>query len=61
MVLLGKKTIKSKPTDQILEMWGTKKRLQYTGFMKLCPGKRHAWYETNLGYPVRKELGKVKI
>ena len=34
--------------------------IRFTGFMKLCSGKRHAWYETNLGYPVRKELGKVR-
>ena len=38
-----------------------RKTLIYTGFLKLCPGKRHAWYETNLGYPIRKELGKIKI
>jgi hypothetical protein len=36
------------------------RKLEYTGFLKLCPGKHHAWYETNLGYPIRKELGKVK-
>ncbi len=36
-------------------------KIEFTGFAKLCPGKRHAWYETNLGYPVRKELGKVKV
>jgi hypothetical protein len=37
-----------------------KKKITYTGFLKLCPGRRHAWYETDLGYPVRKELGKVR-
>lgn len=35
-------------------------KLVFTGFMKITPGKHHAWYETNLGYPIRKELGKVK-
>ena len=38
-----------------------RKPLVYIGFLKLCSGKRHAWYETNLGYPIRKELGKIKI
>ncbi len=26
--------------------------------IRICPGKRHAWYNTNLGFPVRKQLGK---
>ena len=37
-------------------------KLRFTGFLKVTPGKRHAWYQTkDLPYPVRKELGKVKI
>jgi hypothetical protein len=57
------------PTDYFKFIYGSnifkdpilpRKRISYTGFLKLCPGKKHAWYETDLGYPVRKELGKVE-
>ena len=34
------------------------KRLYVGKIIKVCPGGRHAWYETNLGYSIRKELGK---
>lgn len=25
---------------------------------KICPGRRHAWYETDLGFDVRKPIGQ---
>jgi len=28
--------------------------------IKVTPGGRHAWYESNLGYPIRKEIGEIK-
>lgn len=38
-----------------------KKKVIFTGFIKVTPGKRHAWCETDLGYPIRKELGNFHI
>jgi len=35
------------------------KKLRILGIMKICPSERHAWYETNLSFPIRKELGKI--
>lgn len=29
--------------------------------LKITPGRRHAWYESNLGYPIRKEIGNWKL
>jgi len=34
--------------------------LNVGGIIRITPGGRHAWYETNLGYPIRKELGGIK-
>ena len=34
-------------------------KLVIYGLIKVCPSRRHAWYDTNLGFPVRKPLGKV--
>ncbi len=25
--------------------------------VRVCPGGRHAWYETDKGYPIRKPIG----
>lgn len=38
-----------------------KDRIIFYKLVRVCPGKRHGIYETNLGYPVRKELGIVDI
>ncbi len=56
--------------DKILDMFAlrqsvvklvkARKPIRYTGFLKMCPGGRHAWYATNLGYPVRKELMQIR-
>lgn len=27
--------------------------------LRITPGKRHAWYATDLGFAVRKQLGQV--
>lgn len=35
-------------------------KLEIYKLIKICPCKRHGWYETNLGYPIGKPLGKVK-
>jgi len=34
--------------------------LNIGSIIKVTPGGHHAWYETNLGYPIRKELGGIK-
>ena len=26
---------------------------------RICPGRRHAWYDTNLGFKVRKPIGQA--
>lgn len=31
-----------------------------TKLIRVCPGKRHAWYESNVG-PIRKEIKNVNI
>ena len=47
--------------NKILGVIELKKKMVLTGFIKITPGKRHARYETNLGYPIRKELGNCHI
>ena len=34
--------------------------LNIGSLLKITPGGRHGWYESNLGYPIRKELREIK-
>lgn len=34
--------------------------MRITKFVRITAGKRHAWYETSLGFNIRKPLGVVK-
>jgi hypothetical protein len=32
--------------------------MKIIGVKCICPGKRHAWYDTDLGFAVRKPIGE---
>lgn len=44
------------PPLKFLKKRKISRRVNYGRMIKMCPGGRHAWYESDLGYPVRKEI-----